>query len=121
MFALPALRAILLSLAFLGLRHVYHMLRQRDGLGLGDVKLAAVAGAWLHWQTIPIVIEIAALAALAAYAAHRYLAGRPFQATHRLPFGLFLAPAIWLGWLLDTLYPWGLTWDLTWDLTWGLN
>jgi hypothetical protein len=23
------------------------------------------------------------------------------RATGRLPFGLFLAPAIWLGWLLD--------------------
>ncbi len=67
-----ALRAVLLSLAFLALRYAYRILRQRDGLGLGDVKLAAVAGAWLSWQTIPIVIEIAALFALAAYAAHRY-------------------------------------------------
>ncbi len=101
--ALAVGRAILLSLAFLALRHVYRMLRKRDGMGLGDIKLAAVAGAWLGWQTIPIVVEIAALAALAAYATHRYLSGRSFQATHRLPFGLFFAPAIWLGWLLDTL------------------
>ena len=96
------MRAILLALAFLGLRHAYRMLRKRNGMGLGDVKLAAVAGAWMSWHTIPIVIEIAALAALATYAAHRYLSGRSFQTTHRLPFGLFLAPAIWIGWLLDT-------------------
>lgn len=95
-------RAVLLALAFLALRHAYRALRRRDGLGLGDVKLAAVAGAWLTWQTVPVVMEIAALAALAAYGAHRYLAGRPFQAAHRLPFGLFFAPAIWLGWLIDT-------------------
>jgi leader peptidase (prepilin peptidase) / N-methyltransferase len=100
--ALAVARAVVLSLAFLALRHAYRMLRKRDGIGLGDVKLAAVAGAWLGWQTIPVVVEIAALAALAAYAAHRCLAGRPLQATHRLPFGLFFAPAIWLGWLLDT-------------------
>ena len=103
LLALTVVRAVLLALAFLALRHGYRMLRRRDGLGLGDVKLAAVAGAWLTWQTIPIVVEIAALAALAVYAAHRYLAGRPFQPAHRLPFGLFFAPAIWLGWLLDTL------------------
>lgn len=96
-------RALLLALAFLALRHAYCILRKRDGLGLGDVKLAAVAGAWLDWQTIPLVVEIAALAALAGYALHRYVSGRSFQTTHRLPFGLFFAPSIWLGWLLETL------------------
>jgi leader peptidase (prepilin peptidase) / N-methyltransferase len=96
-------RAILLSLAFLGLRQAYRWLRKRDGIGLGDVKLAAVAGAWLSWPTIPIVVEIAALAALSAYTAYRYLSGRSIQTTHRLPFGLFFAPSIWIGWLLDTL------------------
>ncbi len=101
--ALALARAIILSLAFLTLRSAYRMLRKRDGLGLGDIKLAAVAGAWLSWQTIPIVVEIAALAALSAYAAHRCLSGRPLQSTHRLPFGLFFAPTIWAGWLLDTL------------------
>lgn len=100
--ASTGVRAIALALAFLALRQAYGTLRRRDGIGLGDVKLAGVAGAWLTWQTIPIAVEIAALAALAAYAAHRYLAGRPFQAAHRLPFGLFFAPAIWFGWLLDT-------------------
>jgi leader peptidase (prepilin peptidase) / N-methyltransferase len=100
---LAAVRALVLSIAFLGLRYAYRTLRTRDGIGLGDVKLAAVAGAWLGWQTIPVAVELAALAALAAYIAHRCLSGRPLQSTHRLPFGLFFAPAIWLGWLLDTL------------------
>jgi hypothetical protein len=26
-------------------------------------------------------------------------------ATGRLPFGLFLAPAIWLGWLIEAMLP----------------
>ena len=101
--ALAILRGGALSLAFLGLQHAYRALRKRDGIGLGDVKLAAVAGAWLGWQTIPIAVEIAALGALAAYAAHHYFSGRTFRATTRLPFGLFFAPAIWLAWLLETL------------------
>ncbi|MGZ6244141.1 MAG: prepilin peptidase, partial [Candidatus Binataceae bacterium] len=67
----------------------------------GDVKLAGVAGAWLGWLTIPIAVEIAALAALAAYGIRHYAAGRPFEAALKFPFGLFFAPAIWLGWLLD--------------------
>jgi leader peptidase (prepilin peptidase) / N-methyltransferase len=100
---LAILRGAVLSLIFLGLQTAYRTLRKREGLGLGDVKLAGVAGAWLGWQTIPIVVEIAAFAALAAYAIHRYVSRRSFCATHRLPFGLFFAPAIWLGWLLETM------------------
>jgi len=29
---------------------------------------------------------------------------RPLRATAFLPFGLFLAPAIWIGWLGETWY-----------------
>jgi leader peptidase (prepilin peptidase)/N-methyltransferase len=92
-----------LAATFLALRILYRRLRGRDGLGLGDVKLAGVAGAWLGWFTIPISIEIAALAALAAHIMARRWQGLTLSATARLPFGLFFAPAIWLCWLLETM------------------
>jgi len=95
------LRAAVLGASFLAIRAVYYRVRGWQGIGLGDVKLAAVAGAWLEWTTIPIAIEIAALAALATIALRQFARGRPLRALNRLPFGLFLAPAIWLGWLLD--------------------
>jgi leader peptidase (prepilin peptidase)/N-methyltransferase len=98
---IAVLRGAVLAACFLVLRAVYARIRGRQGIGLGDVKLAAVAGAWLEWSTIPIAIEIAALAALATVAIRQFARGRPLRATGRLPFGLFLAPAIWLGWLLD--------------------
>ena len=101
--ALAVVRGAFLSLTFLGLRIAYRALRKRDGIGLGDIKLAGVAGAWLSWQTIPIAVQIAALAALMTYGIHRYVAGHALQMTHRLPFGLFFAPAIWLGWLMQAL------------------
>ncbi len=96
-----ALRAALVALSFFVLRALYARYRGREGIGLGDVKLAAVAGAWLDWPVIPIAIEIAALSALAAYAVRRYICRRPLRATSALPFGLFFAPAIWFGWLLE--------------------
>jgi leader peptidase (prepilin peptidase)/N-methyltransferase len=71
-------------------------------MGLGDVKLAAVAGIWLHWPVLPVVIEIAALSALATYMVRRYILRHSLWPASRLPFGLFLAPAIWIGWLLQT-------------------
>lgn len=96
-----ALRGAVLAFAFLSLLVLYRQIRGRDGIGLGDVKLAGVAGVWLEWSVLPVTIEIAALAALAVYAA-RSLSGRRPVRLMKLPFGLFFAPAIWLGWLLGS-------------------
>jgi leader peptidase (prepilin peptidase)/N-methyltransferase len=96
------LRGAALGLCFLALRIGYRRLRGREGIGLGDVKLAVVAGAWLDWLILPTAIEIAAISALALYAVRRYVLGIPFDPKSRMPFGLFLAPAIWLGWLWQT-------------------
>jgi leader peptidase (prepilin peptidase)/N-methyltransferase len=98
---LALLRAAVLGLLFYALRALYRRLRGREGLGLGDVKLAGVAGAWLDWMSIPIAIEIAALAAIAVFAIRHYAGGRAFDAAAKFPFGLFLAPSIWLGWLIE--------------------
>lgn len=38
----------------------------REGLGLGDAKLFAGAGAWLGWQALPSLLLIASLGGLAA-------------------------------------------------------
>jgi leader peptidase (prepilin peptidase)/N-methyltransferase len=95
------LRGAVLAGAFFALRAAYARLRRREGIGLGDVKLAGAAGVWLAWTTIPVSIEIAALAALAVYVVRQVAGGRVMSATARMPFGLFLAPAIWLGWLLE--------------------
>jgi leader peptidase (prepilin peptidase)/N-methyltransferase len=106
--AWSALRGAVLALAFFGLRAVYRRLRGRHGIGLGDVKLAGVAGVWLDWSIIPVAIEIAAVAALGTYLIRHLWFRRALRPTTRLPFGLFLAPAIWIGWLLETtllLYP----------------
>jgi leader peptidase (prepilin peptidase)/N-methyltransferase len=99
------LRGVVLALLFFGLRGLYRRLRGRDGLGLGDVKLAGVAGAWLGLLTIPIAIEIAALTALAVFGVRAYARGRVLDRALKFPFGLFLAPSIWLGWLLETMLP----------------
>jgi leader peptidase (prepilin peptidase)/N-methyltransferase len=102
--AVAALRGLVLALAFFALREIYLRLRHRHGIGLGDVKLAAVAGAWLDWALIPVAIEIAALTALIFYIASRLVLRRPICAAAKLPFGLFFAPAIWLCWLLNAIF-----------------
>jgi leader peptidase (prepilin peptidase) / N-methyltransferase len=111
--AVAVLRAGIVAAAFFGLWALYRRLRGREGIGLGDVKLAGVAGAWLDWPSIPVAVEIAALAALAVCLVRWLALGRAISATTRLPFGAFLAPAIWIAWLGETMLPqfpsaWGL-------------
>lgn len=105
--ALAAARGVLLAGLFLLLRAIYARVRGREGIGLGDVKLAGMAGAWLQLDAIPFAIAIAALAALMVIAVRQWLLGRPLRAKSRVPFGAFFAPAIWLAWLGETLlyYP----------------
>jgi leader peptidase (prepilin peptidase)/N-methyltransferase len=96
------------AVVFLGVRAGYRRWRGREGIGLGDVKLAAVAGVWLDWATIPIAVEIAAVAALGSYLVIFLCLRRAVRRTTPLPFGLFLAPAVWLAWIAETtllLYP----------------
>ena len=102
--ALAALRGLVLASAFFALREIYLRLRHRHGIGLGDVKLAAVAGAWLDWTLIPVAIAIAALTALILYIAGQLVLRRSLSATAKLPFGLFFAPAIWFCWLLNAIF-----------------
>ena len=97
------LRGAVLALLFLTLRELYLRMRGRQGLGLGDVKLAGAGGAWLGWSTMPIAVEIAALSALAYYGVRHVAGVQAIRARSRIPFGLFLAPAIWLAWLLEAL------------------
>jgi leader peptidase (prepilin peptidase)/N-methyltransferase len=89
-------------LGFWLIARLYRALRHRPGLGEGDAKLMAAAGAWVGWQGLPSVILIAALAALGAVAVAQVLR-RPLDAATPIPFGPFLALGLWLTWLYGPL------------------
>lgn len=95
--------------AFFLVRELYYRFRGHDGLGLGDIKLAAAAGAWTGWQGVSNVVLFAALATLAAILVSRAaatLAGaqpQKLEPQQVIPFGVTLAPAIWIVWLLQQL------------------
>jgi leader peptidase (prepilin peptidase)/N-methyltransferase len=100
---LALVRGCIAGAVFLAIKVGYQWFRGRDGMGMGDVKLAAVAGAWLDWIAIVVAVEIAVAAALVTYVLLRYVGKRPLRATSALPFGLYFAPAIWVGWLFQML------------------
>jgi leader peptidase (prepilin peptidase) / N-methyltransferase len=93
------IRASLMFLLFFAFRAGFRAVRGVEGMGLGDVKLAAVAGVWLEWAYLPVVVEIAALSAIAVALYSRFR-GRGFDPKARLPFGAFFAPSIWICWAL---------------------
>lgn len=67
----------------------YRQMRGREGIGLGDVKFLAAAGAWTGVEGLAPLLLAASVAAL-GYAGMRALIGQPLKATDRLPFGPFL-------------------------------
>lgn len=97
---LEALIGAALGYALLwGLGRGYHRLTGIEGMGGGDVKLAAMLGAFLGWRGLLITIFLASLSGS--------LAGLAIMARGRgdrrtaLPFGTFLAPVAVL------VYVWG--------------
>jgi leader peptidase (prepilin peptidase) / N-methyltransferase len=92
-------RASLMFILFFAFRAGFRALRGVEGMGFGDVKLAAVAGVWLDWAYLPVAVEIAALSAIAVALYSRFR-GRGFDAKARLPFGAFFSPSIWICWAL---------------------
>jgi leader peptidase (prepilin peptidase)/N-methyltransferase len=73
----------------------YTRLRAREGIGFGDIKLAAAVGAWLPIEAIPLCFGLASGAALVAVLLAR-LRGEAVDAFTKVPFGAFLCPALWL-------------------------
>ncbi|MGY3670683.1 prepilin peptidase (plasmid) [Marinovum sp. KMM 9989] len=91
--------AALGAASFWALRAVYFRLRHTEGLGLGDVKLFAAAGAWVGPGALASVLLIAGVSGLifaALRARHRGPAGP-------VAFGPFLCAGTWLTWLYGPL------------------
>ena len=92
------LGAVLGGGSFYMLRAVWFRLRGFEGLGLGDVKLAAVAGAWLGPALLAPACLASAMAGLVAIGIVALLPGRRVQLRDEIPFGSFIAPVILLFW-----------------------
>jgi leader peptidase (prepilin peptidase)/N-methyltransferase len=76
-----------------------------DGMGLGDVKMLAMIGAFLGWRHVWLVLFLASLAGALIGVALMLVQRRSFQS--RLPFGTFLALAAYLSSLIgDRLLDW---------------
>ena len=90
--------AVLGLASMIALAWGYKTVRGRDGLGLGDAKLFAAAGAWTGLEGLGTVLLYAVLVNLLMLTVARPTAG-DMGATTPIPLGTGLAAGIWLTWL----------------------
>lgn len=85
-----------------GVGAVYQQLRGREGLGFGDAKLMAAAGAWTGLVGLGTVLLYGSLLTIALAGLLRQT-GREVGTLTPLPFGAGLAAGLWLTWLYGPL------------------
>lgn len=92
------IRASAAAAFLVAVRTLYRAIRKMEGLGMGDVKLAAAGAVWLSWSQMPVALLVAAMAGILIAALQAAWGGRTLALHVALPLGAFLAPAIWLVW-----------------------
>jgi len=94
----------------LAIRWVWQRLKGVDAMGLGDVKMLAMIGAFLGWKQVWVVLVLASFAGALVGVGLTMARGRSMQS--RLPFGTFLALAAFVASLWgDRLVDWYLNWS----------
>jgi len=85
------------AVGYLSLWSIYHLFRiltGKEGMGYGDFKLFAAFGAWLGWQSLPLIILLSSLVGAVVGIALIVLRGRDKNIP--IPFGPYLAGAGWI-------------------------
>ena len=70
---------------------LFKLLRGKEGLGAGDIKLLAMLGAWLGWQALPFVILISSVTGVIIGGGTLLLSRKKLET--RIPYGPFLVLA----------------------------
>lgn len=73
---------------------LFKLVTGKEGMGHGDFKLMAALGAWLGWESLPLVIILSA--AVGALVGVALIAGKKQGQGEPMPFGPFIAAAGWI-------------------------
>ena len=86
----------------MAVRWAYARVRGREGIGIGDAKLMAAAGAWVSWEGLPSVLLLAAGVGL-VFSLAEAVRNREFRPHRAVPFGPYIALGFWTVWLYGPL------------------
>jgi len=81
-------------LALWSVYQLFKLVTGKEGMGYGDFKLLAAIGAWLGWQTLPLVILLSAAVGSVVGVTLIVAGGRSRHVP--IPFGPYLAAAGWI-------------------------
>ena len=77
----------------------YRLLKNQNGIGMGDAKLLAALGAWLGWSVLPSILLMASV--MGVMGGIIWLKWRGHQLQQAFPFGPFLA----IAGIIELLWP----------------
>jgi leader peptidase (prepilin peptidase) / N-methyltransferase len=77
--------------------HLFKLITGKEGMGYGDFKLFALFGAWLGWQSLPLIILLSSF--MGALIGISLIVFRGRDRARPLPFGPYLAAAGWVAML----------------------
>ena len=88
------LGAIFGYLALWSVFHLFKLITGKEGMGYGDFKLLAALGAWLGWQSLPLIILLSS--AVGAVIGITMIVTKLQERSQPIPFGPYLAVAGWI-------------------------
>ena len=77
--------------------HLFILITGKEGMGYGDFKLLAALGAWLGWQSLPLIILLSS--AVGAIFGISMIVIKLQERSQPIPFGPYLAVAGWIAML----------------------
>jgi leader peptidase (prepilin peptidase)/N-methyltransferase len=88
-----------------GIAAGYYLVRREEGMGMGDVKMLAMVGAFLGWRAVLLTLILASMAG--AVIGLALMTSKKEGLRYALPFGTFLALAAFVSMLYgDALVNW---------------
>ena len=98
--------AAICSGALWAVRAMYEKVRKREGLGLGDVKMGAMIGAFLGIQGALLTLLVGSLLGVVVGLGYTWFTGKD-ASTYELPFGSFLGvSALAVGFFSEVIFNW---------------
>lgn len=88
-----------------GIAAAYYFLRREEGMGMGDVKMLAMIGAFLGWRAVLLTLVLSSFAG--AVVGLALMSSKREGLKYALPFGTFLALAAFVAMLAgDAIMSW---------------
>jgi len=88
------LGALIAYLSLFTISLLFKLIRKKDGIGQGDLKLFAAIATWTGFTYLPFILFLASVFSLIYILLRKIISGKPFSAP--ASFGPFLALSGWL-------------------------